>query len=239
MQDQFSRTKLLINSEGIEKLKKSKVAIFGIGGVGSYVVEGLVRCGIGSFKLIDNDKVDITNLNRQLMATHKTIGRFKVDVMKERILEINPEAKVEIYKEFFMKNSNTNIISNDLDYVFDCIDTITAKIEIVSQCKNLNIPVISAMGTGNKLDPSKFEITDIYKTSICPLAKIMRKELKRRNIDSLKVIYSKEEPIKTQSNTIEIEENIQTRKKTPGSISFVPSVAGLMIAGEAIKDLIK
>lgn len=233
--NQFSRTELLVGKEGIDKIQKAKVAIFGIGGVGSFVTEGLVRAGVKKFVLIDNDKVCLTNINRQIIATRKTIGQYKVDVMKERILEINPDAEVETYKEFFMPGSNLNIIKKDLDYVVDCIDTVTAKIEIVVQCKNLDIPIISAMGTGNKLDPSKLEITDIYKTNICPLAKVMRKELRKRNIDSLKVIYSKEEPIKPY--------NIpgcegEHKKQTPGSVSFVPSVAGLTIAGEIIRNII-
>ena len=225
MLNQFSRTELLIKEDGIQKLQKAKVAIFGIGGVGSFAVEGLVRSGIGNFILVDDDKICLTNLNRQIIATRKTIGKYKVDVMEERILEINPDAKIQTYQEFYMPNSKTNIITEDIDYVIDCVDTVTAKIEIVKRCKELDIPIISAMGTGNKLDPSRFEITDIYKTSICPLAKVMRKELRKRNIDSLKVIYSKEEPI-----TI--------RNQVPGSISFVPSVAGLMIAGEVIREII-
>ena len=233
--NQFSRTELLVGKEGIDKIQKVKVAIFGIGGVGSFVTEGLVRAGVKKFVLIDNDKVCLTNLNRQIIATRKTIGQYKVDVMKERILEINPDAEVETYKEFFMPGSNLNIIKKDLDYVVDCIDTVTAKIEIVVQCKNLNIPIISAMGTGNKLDPSKLEITDIYKTNICPLAKVMRKELRKRNIDSLKVIYSKEEPIKPY-NIPGCES--EHKKQTPGSVSFVPSVAGLTIAGEIIRNII-
>lgn len=234
MQNQFSRTELLIGKEGINKLGNAKVAIFGIGGVGSFVVEGLARAGVQNFVLIDNDKVSITNLNRQIIATRNTIGKYKVDVMKDRILEINPEANVETYIEFYLPNSKSNIINESLSYVIDCIDTITAKIEIIMQCKKLNIPVISSMGTGNKLDPSKFEITDIYKTSVCPLAKVMRKELKKRQVDKLKVIYSTEEPIKPQI----LENNFNNTKQIPGSISFVPSVAGLMIAGEAIKDII-
>lgn len=233
--NQFSRTELLIGKEGIDKIQKAKVAIFGIGGVGSFVTEGLVRAGVKKFVLIDNDKVCLTNLNRQIIATRKTIGQYKVDIMKERILEINPDAEVETYKEFFMPGSNLNIIKKDLDYVVDCIDTVTAKIEIVVQCKNLNIPIISAMGTGNKLDPSKLEITDIYKTNICPLAKVMRKELRKRNIDSLKVIYSKEEPIKPYEIPGCESEH---KKQTPGSVSFVPSVAGLTIAGEIIRNII-
>ncbi|MBR2785911.1 MAG: tRNA threonylcarbamoyladenosine dehydratase [Clostridia bacterium] len=249
MLNQFSRTELLIKKDGVSKLQNSKVAIFGIGGVGSFVVEGLVRAGVGNFVIVDDDKVCLTNLNRQIIATRKTIGKYKVDVMEERILEINPDAKVETYKEFYMPNSETNIITNDLDYVIDCVDTVTAKIEIIEQCKKLNVPVISAMGTGNKLDPLKFEITDIYKTSVCPLAKVMRKELRKRNIDSLKVIYSKEEPIKIdeysnsscKTNCIcppGTKRKCTVRNQVPGSISFVPSVAGLIIAGEVVKNII-
>lgn len=245
MLNQFSRTELLIGEEGIKKLQSAKVAIFGLGGVGSFVLEGLVRAGIKQFVLIDNDKVDITNLNRQLIATRKTVGKNKVEVAKERILEINPDAEVTTYCEFYMPGTNSNILTSDLSYVIDCIDTVTAKIDIAVKCKELNIPEISAMGTGNKLDPSKFIITDIYNTSVCPLAKVMRKELKKRNVESLKVIYSKEEPIKQ----IKVEsdgdgkydkkyEEKNNGKPVPGSISFVPSVAGLMIAGEVVRDLL-
>lgn len=240
MLNQFSRTELLIGKEAIKKLNNSKVAIFGIGGVGSFVVEGLVRAGIENFILVDNDKVDLTNLNRQIIATHKTIGKYKVEVAKERILEINPNAKVEIYQEFFMPESK-EILDGTVDYIVDSIDTVTAKIELVIRANKLNIPIISSMGTGNKLDPTKFEVADIYKTSICPLAKVMRKELRARGIDKLKVVYSKEEPIK-----LDIEENLEEmkplnkeKKRTPGSISFVPSVAGLIIAEEVIKDIIE
>ncbi len=250
MLNQFSRTELLIKKEGLDKLSKAKVAVFGIGGVGSFVVEGLVRAGVKDFVIIDDDKICLTNLNRQIIATRKTIGKYKVDVMKERILDINPDANVETYREFFMPNSESNIINDSLTYVVDCVDTVTAKIEIISKCKELNIPVISAMGTGNKLDPSRFEITDIKKTSVCPLAKVMRKELKKRNIDSLKVIYSKEEPIKIdeysnsscKTNCIcppGTQRKCSIRNQVPGSISFVPSVAGLMIAGEVVRDIIK
>lgn len=236
MSNQFSRTELLIGKEGISKLQKAKVAIFGIGGVGSFVTEGLARAGVEKFILIDNDQISITNINRQIIATTKTIGKNKVDVMKERILEINPNAQVETHQEFYMPNSKTEIITKDLTYVVDCVDTVTAKIEIIMQCKKLEIPVISSMGTGNKLDPLRFEIADIYKTSVCPLAKVMRKELKKRNIESLKVLYSKEEPIKLQKNDIKEEIN---KTPVPGSISFVPPVAGLIIAGEIVKDIIK
>lgn len=233
MQNQFSRTELLIGKYGVEKLHKSKVAVFGIGGVGSFVVEGLVRSGVENFILIDKDVVDITNINRQIIATKETIGMPKVEVAKKRILDINPKANVEIHQEFFMPESN-EIMDNTVDYIIDCVDTVTAKIELVVRAKKLNIPIISSMGTGNKLDPTRFEVSDIFKTSVCPLAKVMRKELKSRGIDKLKVVYSKEEPIKIDNNTDDC-----NRKQTPGSISFVPSVAGLIIAGEVIKDLIK
>lgn len=248
MSNQFSRTELLIGNDGIKKLNNAKVAVFGIGGVGSFVVEGLARAGIGNFILIDHDKISLTNLNRQIHATHKTIGEYKVDEMKKRILEINPNAKVETFKEFYLPECKVKILDETLSYVVDSIDTVTAKIELVVNCKKLNIPIISAMGTGNKLDPTKFEITDIYKTDICPLAKVMRKELRKRGIDSLKVIYSKEEPLKPESSLqdeciaeISNEElkNGKPKKQVPGSISFVPTVAGLIIAGEVIKDIIK
>ena len=230
METQFSRTELIIGKKAIEKLKIAKVAIFGIGGVGSFVVEALVRAGVQNFILVDNDKISLTNLNRQIIATHKTIGKHKVDIAKERILEINPNAKVETYKEFFLPESE-GILDEDVDYIVDSIDTVTAKIELVIRANKLGIPIISSMGTGNKLDPTKFEVADIYKTSVCPLAKVMRKELKERGIKALKVVYSKEEPIK-----INFEED---KKRVPGSISFVPSTAGLIIAGEVIKDLTK
>lgn len=226
MLNQFTRTETLIGKEGIEKLQKAKVAIFGIGGVGSYVVEALARAGIGKFILVDKDAVDITNLNRQIIATRKTIGRSKVEVAKERILEINPNAKVEIHQEFFMPNSN-GILDGMVDYLVDAVDTVTAKIELVMRAKQQNIPMISCMGTGNKLDATQFEVADIYETSVCPLAKVMRKELKARGIKNLKVVYSKEEPIKRD----------EANANTPASISFVPSVAGLIIAGEVIKDM--
>ena len=231
MSKQFSRTEVLIGKERVKKIQNSKVAIFGIGGVGSYVVEGLARAGIGSFILIDKDVVDETNINRQIIATKKTIGIPKVEVARQRILDINPNAKIEIREEFFLPES-IDFFDEKIDYVIDCVDTITAKIEIIVRAKKHNIPVISCMGTGNKLDPTKFEVEDIYKTSICPLAKVMRKELKQRGIENLKVVYSKEEPIKT--NLFDEE----TNKQIPGSISFVPSVAGLIIAGEVVKELI-
>jgi len=240
--NQFSRTELLIGTEKLEKLKKAKVAIFGIGGVGSFVTEGLVRTGIENFLIVDNDTISETNINRQIIANTETIGKYKVDVMKERMLKINPNVKVEVSKEFYMPNSE--IIDKSFSYVIDAIDTVTSKIGLIEEAKKLNIPIISCMGTGNKLDPTKFEITDIYKTSVCPLAKVMRKELKKRNIESLKVLYSKEEPININNKFNEYKEQNQEdinsiKRQVPGSISFVPSVAGLIISGEVVKDLIK
>ena len=235
MLNQFSRTEMLIGKNAINKLANSKVAIFGIGGVGSYIAEALARCGVGNFILVDNDKVTITNINRQIIATTKTIGQYKVDLMKQRILDINPEAKVETYKTFYMPECEEKIMDDSVNYVIDAIDTVTAKIFLIEEATRLNIPIISSMGTGNKLDPSKFEITDIYKTSICPLAKVMRKELRQRNIKKLDVLYSKEEPIKPAEN----EEEKANKKHVPGSIAFSPSVAGLMIASKVVKDLIE
>ena len=248
MLNQFSRTELLIGKEAIEKLNNTKVAIFGIGGVGSFVVEGLARAGVENFILVDDDKICLTNLNRQIIATRKTVGRYKVEVAKERILEINPNAKVEIYQEFFMPESK-EILDKTVNYIVDSIDTVTAKIELIMRANKLNIPIISSMGTGNKLDPTRFEVTDIYKTSVCPLAKVMRKELKVRGIKKLKVVYSKEEPIKIDETLEDSSKNgcicppgtkrkSAVRNQVPGSISFVPSVAGLIIAGEVIKDII-
>ena len=213
--NQFSRTELLIGKDGVEKLANAKVAIFGIGGVGSFVVEALARSGIGNFVLVDNDEVDITNLNRQIIATHKTIGKPKVEIAGERILDINPNANVEIYREFFMPESK-GILDNSIDYIVDAVDTVTAKIELAVRAEKMSIPIISSMGTGNKLDPTRFEVTDIYKTSVCPLAKVMRKELKQRGIKKLKVVFSKEEPIKPLNSN-----ELTNKKQVPGSISFV------------------
>ncbi len=249
MLNQFSRTELLIGKQGIEKLQNAKVAIFGIGGVGSFVVEGLARAGVGNFILVDDDKVCLTNLNRQLIATHKTVGKLKVDVAKERILDINPNANVEVYQEFFMPDSK-EILDTSVSYIVDAVDTVTAKIELVVRANRLDIPIISCMGTGNKLDPTRFKVIDIYKTNVCPLAKVMRKELRARGIKALKVVYSEEEPIKP-NETVEsscktncicppgTKRKCTARNQVPGSMSFVPSVAGLIIAGEVIKDIIK
>lgn len=227
MNNQFSRTELLLGSQAMDLLAGSRVAIFGIGGVGGYVCEALVRSGVGAFDLIDNDVVSPTNLNRQIIATTKTMGMDKVEVMKERMLSINPEARVTTYKCFFLPENAQNIPFDEFDYVVDAVDTVTAKIELIMKAREYGIPIISSMGTGNKLDPSAFRITDLYKTNVCPLARVMRRELKKRGVDKLKVLYSEEKPIRRYID-----------KSTPGSISFVPAVAGLMIGGEVIKDLI-
>ena len=223
-----SRTELLIGKDNIQKLANSKVIVYGIGGVGSFVVEGLVRAGVENIILVDNDVISPSNLNRQIHATITNIGKLKVDCMKDRILSINPNVNVEKYIPQDIEEGEETLIDNTIDYVVDAVDTITTKLKLIQKAKEKQIPIISCMGTGNKLDPTKFEIVDIYKTSVCPLAKVMRKELKKRGIQDLKVLYSKEEPIK---------HDVESR--TPASISFVPSVAGMMIAGEVIKDIIK
>ena len=233
MINQFSRTELLIGKSGIEKLASSRVAVFGIGGVGGYVVEALVRSGIGEIDLIDNDKVCLTNLNRQIIATHKTIDKYKVDAAKERILEINPNIKVNTYKTFFTPQTAEDFVFSNYDYVVDAIDTVAGKLEIIERSKKAGVPVISSMGAGNKMHPEMFEVADIFKTSVCPLAKVIRQELKKRGIKKVKVVFSKEIPIKS---AIQINEETQKRQ-IPGSNAFVPAVAGLIIAGEVIRDL--
>lgn len=239
---QFSRTELMIGRGGLEKLQNARVAIFGIGGVGGHCVDALARSGVGEFDLIDNDEVELTNLNRQLVADHNTIGRSKVEVMKERILAINPEAKIHVHQCFFLPENADTFPFEDYDYVVDAVDTVTAKIELILKCKAAGVPVISSMGAGNKMDPTAFEVADIYKTSVCPLAKVMRRELKKRGVKDLKVVYSKEEPVPSKEydedgNLIEREKKGTAGRMAPGSISFVPSVAGLILAGEVIKDL--
>lgn len=235
MLHEYSRMELLVGAEGLEKLRDSKVAVFGIGGVGSYVAEALARCGVGTLILVDNDQVSLTNLNRQLIALHSTIGQPKTRVMKERIRDIDPDIVVYTYETFFSQETAELFDFSFYDYVVDAVDTVTAKLLLIERADAAGTPVISSMGTGNKLDPGRFEITDISKTSVCPLAKVMRRELKKRGIKKCKVLYSKEEPIKVQS----AEETKGTANRpVPGSISFVPGAAGLMIAGEVVRDLL-
>ena len=224
--EQFARIVKMTNQEWLENLQTKKVAVFGLGGVGSYVVEALVRNGIGEIVLVDHDKIDITNLNRQLYALHSTIGMNKVDVAKRRCLDINPNLKITTYQQFYLPDQGMEDIFSDCDFVVDAIDTVKAKIALIENCHKLKIRIISSMGTGNKLEPESFEIADIFKTSVCPLARVMRRELKIRGIEKCPVLYSKEQPQKVAD-------------ATPGSVSFVPSVAGLMIAGYVIKELVK
>lgn len=226
------RTEILFGTENLEKLKAARVAVFGIGGVGGYTVEALARSGIGTLDLIDKDTVSISNINRQIYATHQTVGKYKVEVAKERILSINPEAVVNTYPVFYLPETAGNFDFAVYDYIVDAIDTVTGKIELVMQAQKANTPIISSMGAGNKIEPAAFEVADIYDTSVCPLAKVMRRELKKRGIKKLKVVYSKEKPVAPK---IEIEE--KSRRQVPGSNAFVPSVAGLIMAGEIIKDL--
>lgn len=249
MQHAFSRTELLIGSEGLETLKNSRVAIFGIGGVGSYTVEALARAGVGHFLLVDDDCVCLTNLNRQIHATRRTIGLPKVEVMKERILDINPDAEVETAQTFVMPDNAESLVRDDLDYLVDAIDTVTAKIDLLVRAKAKGIPVISCMGAGNKLKPGMLEVEDLKKTTVCPLARVMRRELRLRGITSVKVVYSKEEPRKPRAEECGdcstgcvcppgSTRSCTVKNQIPGSISFVPSVAGLLIAGEVVNDLI-
>lgn len=248
MLTQFSRTELLLGKEAMEKLKNAKVAVFGIGGVGGYVCEALVRSGVGAFELIDDDKVCLTNLNRQIIATRKTVGKYKTDVMKDRILEINPDARVEVHKCFFLPENADEFPFEEYDYIVDAVDTVTAKISLVMKAQEMNVPIISSMGAGNKLDASQFRVADIYKTKVCPLAKVMRRELKKRGVKKLKVVYSEEQPTRPVENmAISCRTNCicppgaahkcTERRDIPGSVAFVPSVAGLIIAGEVVKDL--
>jgi tRNA A37 threonylcarbamoyladenosine dehydratase len=229
----YSRTEALIGKSAVENLKKSRVAVFGVGGVGGYVAEGLARCGIGEIDLIDSDTVSVSNINRQIVALHSTVGRYKTEVMSERIKDINPNAKVNVYNIFYLPETAESFDFSAYDYIVDAVDTVSAKISIVERAYRLGVPVISSMGAGNKLDATAFEVDDLYKTSVCPLAKVMRRELKKRGVEKLKVVYSKEEP--KLSEIIDDE----TGKRAPASISFVPSVVGLIIAGEVIKDLSK
>ncbi|MCR5544883.1 MAG: tRNA threonylcarbamoyladenosine dehydratase [Lachnospiraceae bacterium] len=242
MDEQFSRTELLYGHEAIEKLKNSRVLIFGVGGVGGFCVEALIRSGIGHIDIVDNDQVAVSNLNRQIIATKDTIGRDKVDVMEERILSINPDCEVVKHKSFYLPETRDEFDFSMYDYVIDAIDTVTGKIDIIVRCDELGIPVISAMGAGNKIHPSMFEVADIYETSVCPLAKVMRRELKKRGVKKCKVVYSKEEALKPlnlgEAESATVASAAGPRKKaTPGSTAFSPSVAGLIMASEVINDL--
>lgn len=250
MLNQFSRTELLFGKEAMDKLQNSKVAVFGIGGVGGYVCEALVRSGVYHFDLIDDDQVCLTNLNRQIIATRKTVGQYKVDVMRERILEINPDADVSVHKCFFLPENADDFPFEEYDYVVDAVDTVTAKIELVMKAQEKGVPIISSMGAGNKLDPSAFKVADIYKTRVDPLARVMRREMKKRGVKKLKVVYSEEDPkrpiedmaVSCRNHCIcppGAQHKCTERRDIPGSTAFVPSVAGLIIAGEVIKDLIK
>lgn len=248
MLTQFSRTELLFGKEAMEKLAHSRVAVFGIGGVGGYVCEALVRSGVGAFDLIDDDKVCLTNLNRQIIATRSTIGKYKTDVMMERMKDINPDVEVRVHKCFFLPENAESFPFRDYDYVVDAVDTVTAKISLVMKAREAGVPIISSMGAGNKLDASAFRVADIYKTKVCPLAKVMRRELKKRGVKKLKVVYSEEQPtrpledmgISCRTNCIcppGAKHKCTERRDIPGSTAFVPSVAGLIIAGEVVKDL--
>ena len=248
MLNQFSRTQLLLGSDAMESLYKKKVAVFGLGGVGGHVCEALVRSGIGSFDLIDDDKVCLTNLNRQIIATRKTVGKYKAEVMQERMLEINPDAKIEIHKCFFLPENADAFPFHEYDYIVNAVDTVTAKIELIMRAQKERVPIISAMGAGNKLDAGRFKVADIYDTKICPLARVMRRELKKRNVKRLKVVYSDEQPIRPlEDMSISCRTHCicppgarhkcTERRDIPGSTAFVPAVAGLLIAGEVVKDL--
>ena len=249
MENAFSRTEILLGQEAVARLSRARVAVFGIGGVGGYVCEALVRSGIGAFDLIDKDRVSLTNLNRQIIATQKTIGLYKTDVMKDRILEINPEAAVRVYRTFALPDNMDSFPFESFDYVVDAVDTVTAKLALAEQADKYHIPMISCMGAGNKLDGSLFRVADIYETKVCPLARIMRKELKRRGITGLKVVYSEEPPLpgleppsepsaEADSPNADVLPGNSGRRAVPGSVAFVPSAAGLLIAGEVVKDLL-
>ncbi len=249
MKEQFSRTALLIGEEGVKKLQRSKVIVFGIGGVGGYAAEGLARSGVGTIHLVDHDTVAESNINRQIIATKKTIGKYKVDVMKERIMEIDPETEVIVHKCFFLPETEGEFDFSEYDYVIDAVDTVSAKIEIIMRCEKAGTRVISSMGAGNKLEASMLEVADIYRTSVCPLARVMRRELKKRNVKKCKVVYSKETPVldgnmdsdeegRGLNGPDRAEEKGTAGRKAPGSIVFVPAAAGLILAGEVVKDLI-
>ncbi len=235
MQERLARTEMLLGSEAMERLRTARIAVFGVGGVGGYIAEALARSGVGEIDLIDSDKVAESNINRQIIALSGTIGQYKVDVMRDRIKEINPEIKVNVFPCFFLPENKEQFDFGSYSYIADAVDTVTAKIELVMQAKAYQVPIISSMGAGNKLNPAAFEVADIYKTSVCPLAKVMRRELKKRGVERLKVVYSKEEPLKPLLE--EAAPDGSSRRSIPGSIAFVPSVAGLLMAGEVVKDI--
>lgn len=249
MQEQFSRTVRLIGEEALERLQKSRVAVFGVGGVGGYAVEALARSGVGTLDLIDSDTICLSNLNRQIIATHKTLGMYKVDAARERVLEINPQAEVNVYKLFYLPETAGEFDFHSYDYIVDAIDTVTGKLQLAEEAVRCNTPIISSMGAGNKLDAAAFEVADISETSVCPLAKVMRRELKKRGIEHLKVVYSKEKPLVPREDVLEQmekkEDNAEgtsgaeasRKRQTPGSMAFVPSAVGLIMAGEIVKDL--
>lgn len=230
-ENQFERTALLLGNASVERLARKRVAVFGVGGVGGFVCEGLVRAGIGAIDIVDKDTVALSNINRQLIALHSTVGKNKVDVLEERLKDINKDLIIKKYKCFFLPETSDTFDFREYDYVVDAIDTVTGKIELILKAKEAGVPIISAMGAGNKLDPTAFQVSDIYKTSVCPLARVMRRELKKRGVEKLKVVYSKEEPIKPQFE--------EGEEVVPGSVSFVPPALGLIIAGEIVKDLIR
>ncbi len=238
MQYQFARTELLLGRAALDKLRSCHVAVFGIGGVGGYTVEALARSGVEHFTLVDSDTVSVTNLNRQIIALQDTIGRYKVDVMAERIKNINPEAVVEVHRCFFLPENQDEFDFSKYDYVVDAVDTVAAKIAIIMKAKEAGVPVVSSMGAGNKMNPAMFEVADIYKTSVCPLARVMRQAMKKRNVKHLKVVYSKELPLKPASDMAEYAEDGVQKRSLPGSNAFTPSVAGLIIASEVVKDLV-
>ena len=232
MEKPFDRSELLLGADALERLRRAKVVIFGIGGVGGYAAEALARSGIGRLVLVDHDRVSLTNLNRQIIALHSTLGRYKVDVMRERALDINPEAEIEARRCFFLPENEWEFDFSDCDYVVDAVDTVTAKLAIIEKAKREGVPVISAMGAGNKLNPELFRVADISETSVCPLARVMRRELKKRDIRGVKVVYSREDPLPPASGAVS-----EAGKPVPGSVAFVPSVAGLILAGEVVKDI--
>ncbi|MBE6544377.1 MAG: tRNA threonylcarbamoyladenosine dehydratase [Ruminococcaceae bacterium] len=238
MKEQFIRTEMLLGKEAVEKLKNSRVAVFGIGGVGGHTAEALIRAGVGTLDIVDSDRVSVSNINRQIFALHSTVGEYKVDVAKARLLDINPEAVINTYSCFYLPEESRGIFDFSLyDYVVDAIDTVSGKIGLVMECQRHDVPIISSMGTGNKVDPTMLKVSDIYKTSVCPLARVMRNELKKRGVKRLKVVYSEETPI--IPHFMPEEDSTHPRRTTPASSSFVPSVAGLIIASEVIKDLAK